>query len=100
MAFHVSVAVEVAGALSVKVTGIVCGEFVAAIAVTVIAAVKGPARSPAVFTDRVTGLVPVVVVPEAGVSVSQLALSVTDQVSVPVPGFVRFRVLGAGFAAP
>ena len=98
MAFHVSVAVEVAGALSVKVTGIVCGEFVAAIAVTVIAAVKGPARSPAVFTDRVTGLVPVVVVPEAGVSVSQLALSVTAQVNVPVPGFLMFNVWETGLA--
>ena len=100
MAFHVSVAVEVAGALSVKVTGIVCGEFVAAIAVTVIAAVKGPARSPAVFTDRVTGLVPVVVVPEVGVSVSQLALSVTAQVNVPVPGFLMFNVWETGLAPP
>ena len=100
MAFHVSVAVEVAGALRVKVTGIVWGEFVAAVAVTVIAAVKGPARSPTVLTDRVTGLVPVVVVPDAGVSVSHLALSVTDQVNVPVPGFVMFNVLGAGSAAP
>jgi hypothetical protein len=32
--------------------------------------------------------------------VSQLALSVTDQVNVPVPGFAMFNVLGAGFAAP
>ena len=100
MAFHVNVTVEVVGALRVKVTGIVWGEFVAAVAVTVIAAVKGPARRPAVFTDRVTGLVPVVVVPDAGVSVSQLALPVTDQVNVPVPGFVMFNVLEAGFAAP
>ena len=100
LASHASVAVEVAGALTVKVTGIVWGEFVAAVAVTVIAAVKGPARSPKVFTDRVTGFVPVVVVPDAGVSVSQLALSVTDQVNVPVPGFVMFNVLGAGSAAP
>ena len=91
---------EVVGALTVSVTGIVWGEFVAVPAVTVIAAVTGPAGSPKVFTDRVTGLVPVVVVPDAGVSVSQLALSVTDQVNVPVPGFVTFNVLGAGFAAP
>jgi hypothetical protein len=86
------------------VTGIVLGEFVAVPAVTVIAAVsgEGPARSPAVFTDRVTGLVPVVVVPDTGMSVSQLVLAffVTDQVNVPVPGFVMFNVLGAGFAAP
>ena len=93
---------EVDGALTVSVTGIVWGEFVAVPAVTVIAAVsgEGPARSPKVFTDRVTGLVPVVVVPDAGVSVSQVASSVTDQVNVPVPGFVMFNVLGAGFAAP
>ena len=69
-------------------------------AVTVIVAVKEPARSPAVFTDRVTGFVPVVVVPDVGASVSQLALSVIDQVNVPVPGFVMFNVLGAGSAAP
>ena len=95
---------EVDGALTVSVTGIVWGEFVAVPAVTVIAAVsgEGPARSPKVFTDRVTGLVPVVVVPDAGLSVSQLALAffVTDQVNVPVPGFVMFNVLGAGSAAP
>jgi len=93
---------EVDGALTVSVTGIVWGEFVAVPAVTVIAVVTGPARSPAVFTDRVTGLVPVVVVPDAGLSVSQLALAffVTDQVNVPVPGFVMFNVLGAGSAAP
>ena len=72
----------------------------APVAVTVIVAVKGPARSPAVFTDRVTGLVPVVVVPDAGASVSQLALSVTDQVKVPVPGFVIFNVCEVGLAAP
>jgi len=97
---HVNVADEVDGVLTVIVTGIVWGEFVAAVAVIVIAAVKGPARSPKVFTDRVTGLVPVVIVPDAGVSVSQLGLPVTDQVNVPVPGFVTFNVLGAGFAAP
>jgi hypothetical protein len=39
LALHVNVAVEVVGVLSVKVTGIVCGEFVAVVAVTVIAAV-------------------------------------------------------------
>ena len=72
----------------------------APVAVTVIVAVKGPARSPAVFTDRVAGLVPVVVVPEVGASVSQLALSVTAQVKVPVPGFVIFNVCEVGLAAP
>jgi hypothetical protein len=55
LAFHVSVAVEVVGALTVKVMGIVWGEFVAVPAVTVIIAViGGPARSPKVFTARVT----------------------------------------------
>ena len=72
----------------------------APVAVTVIVTGKGPARSPNVFTDRVTGLVPVVVVPDEGVSVSQLALSVTDQVKEPVPGFVMFNVCEAGLAAP
>ena len=72
----------------------------APVAVTVIVAVKGPARSPAVFTDKVDGFVPVVVVPEVGVSVSQLALSVTAQVKVPVPGFVIFNVCEVGLAAP
>ena len=72
----------------------------APVAVTVIVAVKEPTRSPAVFTDRVTGLVPVVVVPDVGASVSQLALSVTDQVKVPVPGFVIFNVCEVGLAAP
>ena len=72
----------------------------APVAVTVIVALKEPARSPAVFTDRVAGLVPVVVVPDVGASVSQLALSVTDQVKVPVPGFVIFNVCEVGLAAP
>ena len=72
----------------------------APVAVTVMVAVGGAARSPAVFTDRVTGLVPVVVVPDVGASVSQLALSVTDQVKVPVPGFVIFNVCEVGLAAP
>ena len=74
----------------------------APVAVTVIVAEKGeePARSPNVFTDSVTGLDPVVVVPDVGASVSQLALSVTDQVKVPVPGFVIFNVCEVGLAAP
>ena len=73
----------------------------APVAVTVIVAEKGeePARSPNVFTDSVTGLDPVVV-PDVGASVSQLALSVTDQVKVPVPGFVIFNVCEVGLAAP
>jgi hypothetical protein len=74
--------------------------FVAPVAVTVIVAVKGPAGSPAVFTDRVAGLVPVVAVPDVGPSESQLALSATDQVKVPVPGFVIFNVCEVGLAAP
>ena len=65
-----------------------------------IVAVKEPARSSAVFTDRATGLVPVVVVPDVGASVSQLALSVIDQLKVPVPGFVIFNVCEVGLAAP
>ena len=72
----------------------------APVAVIVIVAVKEPARSPTVFTDRVTGLVPVVVVPDVGASVSQLALSVTDQIKEPVPGFVIFNVCEVGLAAP
>ena len=76
----------------------------APVAVTVIVAAKGlsTANSPAVFMDRVTGLVPVVVVPDEGVSVSQLVpvVFVSDQVNVPVPGFVIFNVCEAGLAAP
>ena len=72
----------------------------APVAVTVIVALKEPATSAAVFTDRVTGFVPVVVVPDAGVSVSQLALSAADQVRVPLPEFVMFSDCEGGFAAP
>ena len=101
LAFQVSVAEDVAGALRVKVTGIVRGVFVAPVAVTVIVAggIIELARSPAVFTDRVTGLIPVVVVPDVGRSVSQVASSATDQVRVPVPGFVIFNVCEVGLAA-
>ena len=72
----------------------------APVAVTVIVAVKEPATSPAVFTERVTGFVPVVAVPDAGVGVSQLALSAIDQVRVPAPEFAMFNVCEGGFAAP
>ena len=69
-------------------------------AVTVIVVVKEPASSPAVFTERVDVLVPVVVVPDVGASVSQLAFSAIDQVKVPVPGFVIFNICEVGLAAP
>ena len=72
----------------------------APVPVTVIVVVKEFASSPAVFTDRVAGLVPVVVVPDVGASVSQLAFSAIDQVKVPVPGFVMFNVCEVGLAAP
>ena len=73
----------------------------APVAVTVIVAGGiGPAESPNVFTDKLTGVVPVVVAPDEGVSVSQLALSVTDQTKEPVPGFVIANVCEVGLAAP
>ena len=87
------------GALRVRVTGTDCGVFVAPVAVTIIVALNGPARSPAVFTDRVTGLVPVVVVPDVGASISQLGFPVRAQVKVPVPEFVMFNVFEVGLAA-
>ena len=100
LGLHDSVAEEVDGAFKVKVMGMVWDVFTAPVPVNVMVEVKEPTASLDVFTDAVTGLVPVVVEPEAGVTVSQFALSVTDQVSVPVPEFVMFNVLGAGFAAP
>lgn len=90
----------VVGAVTVNDTETVWGVLVAPVAVTVIVAENDPATSPAVLTDRTTGLDPVVVLPEVGDRVSQEALSETDQESVPVPGLVIFNVFEPGFAPP
>ena len=59
-----------------------------------------PVANPAALMDAVIGSVSVVVVPDAGERVNQAALSVTDQVNVPVPGFAMFNIIEAGFEAP
>ena len=56
-----------------------------------------PAASPAMFTLAV--IVPAFV-PLAGVSVSQAALSLAVQVSVPLPVLITPIVFAAGLAAP
>ena len=82
-AFHVNVADEVAGALTVSVTATVFEEAPAALTVTVPLYV--PALSPAVFTLVVNALLPL---PVAGLTASQEASSLTVQFNVP-PVFVR-----------
>jgi len=56
-----------------------------------------PAARPAVFTLAVALLG---AVPEAGLRLSQAALSLTVQLRVPPPVFVMESVLAAGFAPP
>ena len=82
-AFQVNVADEVAGALTVSVTATVFEEAPAALTVTVPLYV--PALSPAVFTLVVNVLLPL---PDAGLTASHKALSLTVQFNVP-PAFVR-----------
>ena len=63
LAFHVNVADEVAGGLSVKVTGMVCGVFEAPVAVTVMVPLYVLAVRLFVLIDTITESVSVVVVP-------------------------------------
>ena len=83
LAFHVNVADEVAGALTVSVTATVFEEVPAALTVRVPLYV--PAVSPAVFTLVVNVLLPL---PDAGLTASHEASSLTVQFNVP-PEFVR-----------
>jgi hypothetical protein len=82
-AFHVNVADEVDGALTVSVTATVFEEAPAAL--TVRLPVYVPAVSPAVFTVVVNVLLPL---PDAGLTASHAASSLTVQFNVP-PEFVR-----------
>jgi len=80
------VAAPVDGAVTVNVTGTVF--VVAPVAATVIVALKVPAARPAVLTLTVATPGPE---PEAGLTVSQGALSLVDQLRVPLPVFVILR---------
>jgi hypothetical protein len=95
LAFQLNVAALVDGAVTVRVTGT---DFVVAPeAATVIVPFKVPAASPAVFTATVAVPVPE---PEAGLIVSQGALSLADQLRVPPPVFAMLNACAAGFAPP
>ena len=88
-AFHVRVAVDVDGALMVKLTEMVCGVLVAPDAAIVIVPEYEPAASPEVFIEAVSAPDPV---PDAGLRVSQAALSTAVQLKVPVPELVIVTV--------
>ena len=75
---HVNVADEVIGALTVRVTAIVFDE--APVALTVMVPVRVPVASPAVFTLAVNALL---LLPDAGLTVSQETSSLTVQFDVP-----------------
>jgi hypothetical protein len=77
----------VEAAVTVKVTG--TETVVAPVAMSVMAAEYVPGVREPVVAVRVTTPVPV---PEAGVSVSQVALSLADQVNVPPPLLLMARV--------
>ena len=83
LAFHVNVADEVAGALTVSVMATVFEEAPAALTVSV--PVYVPAESPAVFTLVVNVRLPL---PDVGLTVSHAASSLTVQFKVP-PEFVN-----------
>jgi hypothetical protein len=83
LAFHVNVADEVAGALTVSVTATVFEAVPTAL--TVRMPLYDPAVSPAVFTLVVNVLLPL---PDAGLTASHEASSLTVQFNVP-PEFVR-----------
>lgn len=59
-----------------------------------------PVVNPDVLTVTEMGSVSVVVVPETAFRVSHVALSLTDQDSVPLPVFVKFTVFAVGLPAP
>jgi hypothetical protein len=90
----------VPGGIIVRITGTVCGVFVAPGAVIVMVAEYVLATRPAMFTLTVIGSVSVAVVPDAGFKLSQGASPLRLQLSVPPPVFVMFRVCDAGLALP
>ena len=83
------VAVEVEGRLTVKLTATICGVLIAPDAAIVIVPVYEPAASPEVLIEAVSVPEPV---PYAGLSVSQVALSLAAQLKVPVPELVIVTV--------
>lgn len=87
----------VGAALSVRVTGTVCGVLVAPEAVTVTVAVCVPAAKPEMLTPAVMEPFPL---PEVGPTVNQAALSLTLQLSVPEPEFDTAKVWFAGLDPP
>jgi hypothetical protein len=78
-------------AATVRVTGIVFD--VVPLAVTVIVAFIVPAARPAVLTLAVTAPLPE---PDAGLKVSQVALSLADQLRVPPPVLLMLSTWAAG----
>ena len=82
-------------AVTVNVTGTVTE--VAPVALRVMVPICVPAVSAPVVTLTVTTPLPV---PEAGLTASQGALSLADQVRVPPPVLLRLRVWVAGLLAP
>ena len=83
--------------LTVRVTGTLTGELVAPVAVTVIAPLYVPGVRPAMLTETVTAEG---AVPEVGLTLSHVALSVALQFNVPPPVLVMPRDWFAGFAPP
>lgn len=112
-AFHVKVAEDEVGADTVKVTGMVLGEFVAPVDAIEMVALYVPVARPVVLMLIVDVPVPV---PEVGLGVNHVASSLTVQLSVPPPvleivspwfiGFdppcmaVKFKVVGLNPIVP
>jgi hypothetical protein len=86
-----------AGAVTVNDTGIVCGELVAPVPMTVIEVVYVPAESPVTFTIAESEPGPL---PDAGETESQEAVLAAFQLNVPVPVFVMFTVWAEGLLPP
>ena len=70
------------GLLMTKVTATLCGLLVAPAAVTVMVPLYVPGASPATFAETVRVAA---FVPDVGATLSQVALSLTLQLSVPLP---------------
>ena len=86
---------DAGAAVTVNVTGIEMG--LAPVAASVMVAVWGPAESVPVATVTVTVLFPV---PDAGLSVSQAALSPAVQLKVPPPVLLTLKAWLAGLPPP
>ena len=86
-----------AGAVTVKETGIDCGELVAPVPVTVIEVVYVPAESPVTLALAASEPAPV---PAAGETESQEAVLVAFQLKVPVPELVMLTVWAEGLVPP